>query len=170
MKAVRKMLIQQYSWPSFLGKLVGTTALMIVAVAIPIIIVLALVYLNNGFSFPKPIHYGHFIDYVYIQVVFTLALIFAVISLILSLRKYWERLQSSSVIEVKTSRKPFIPSLIEGLSEILPHSTFKECEANNIRYASHLLVFWGMITSSKLNPKKYTTRLSQELTADFTPE
>jgi quinone-modifying oxidoreductase, subunit QmoC len=145
MKAVRKMLIQQYSWPSFLGKLVGTPALMLVAVAIPILIVLALVYLNNGFTFSKPIHYGHFIDYVHIQVIFTLALIFAAISLILSLRKYWERLQSSSVIEVGTGRKPFIPSLIEGLSEILPHTTFKECEANNIRYASHLLVFWGMI-------------------------
>ncbi len=49
------------------------------------------------------------------------------------------------MIEVGSSRKPFIPSLIEGLSEILPHTTFKECEANNIRYAAHLLTFWGMI-------------------------
>ena len=145
MKAVRKMLIQQYSWPSFLGKLVGTSSLMVVALAIPVLVVLALVYLNQGFSFPRPINYGQFIDYVYIQVIFTVALLFAVVSLVLSLRKYWERLQSSSVIEVGSSRKPFIPSLIEGLSEILPHTTFKECEANNIRYAAHLLTFWGMI-------------------------
>lgn len=145
MKAVRKMLIQQYSWPSFLGKLVGTSSLMVVALAIPIIVVLAMVYLNQGFSYPKPINYGEFIDYVYIQVVFTAALLFALVSLVLSLRKYWETLQSSSVIEVDSVRKPFIPSLIEGLSEILPHTTFKECEANNIRYAAHLLTFWGMI-------------------------
>jgi quinone-modifying oxidoreductase subunit QmoC len=145
MKAVRKMLIQQYSWPSFLGKLVGTSSLMVVALAIPVIVVLALVYLNQGFSFPKPINYGQFIEYVYIQVVFTAALLFAVISLVLSLRRYWERLQSSSVIEVGSGRKPFIQSLIEGLAEILPHTTFKECEANNIRYAAHLLTFWGMI-------------------------
>jgi len=145
MKAVRKMLIQQYSKPSFLGKLVGTPALMAVALAIPIIVVLALVYLNNGFNFPTPINYGQFIDYVYIQVVFTAALIFAVISLLLSLVDYWKRLQSSNVIDVGTSRKAFIPSLIEGLAEILPHTTFKECEANNIRYAAHLMAFWGMI-------------------------
>jgi quinone-modifying oxidoreductase, subunit QmoC len=145
MKAVRKMLIQRYSRPSFLGKLVGTSSLMVVALAVPIIVVLALVYLNQGFSFPKPINYGEFIDYVYIQVVFTAALLFAVISLVLSLKTYWGRLQSSSVIEVESSRKPFIPSLIESLSEILPHTTFKECEANNLRYAAHLLTFWGMI-------------------------
>jgi quinone-modifying oxidoreductase, subunit QmoC len=145
MKAVRKMLIQRYSRPSFLGKLVGTSSLMVVALAVPIIVVLALVYLNQGFSFPRPINYGEFIDYVYIQVVFTAALLFAVISLVLSLKTYWGRLQSSSVIEVGPSRKPFIPSLIESLSEILPHTTFKECEANNLRYAAHLLTFWGMI-------------------------
>ena len=145
MKAVRKMLIQQYSWPSFLGKLVGTPSLVAVALAIPIIVVLAMVYLNQGFSYPKPINYGQFIEYLYIQVVFTAALLFAVISLVLSIRKYWERLQSSSVIQVGPSRKPFVPSLIEGLSEILPHTTFKECEANNLRYAAHLLTFWGMI-------------------------
>ncbi len=38
MKAVRKMLIQQYSWPSFLGKLVGTSSLMVVALAIPVLV------------------------------------------------------------------------------------------------------------------------------------
>ncbi|MEW6115183.1 MAG: hypothetical protein AB1664_23840, partial [Thermodesulfobacteriota bacterium] len=29
--------------------------------------------------------------------------------------------------------------------EILPHSTFKDCEANYTRYIAHFLTFWGMI-------------------------
>lgn len=145
LKAVRKMVIQENSWPSFLGKLVGTPALFVIAVAIPIVVVLALVFLNKGFTFPQPVKYGMFIDYVYIQVVFTLALLFAIVSMVLSLKKYWSSLESSNSLGLPGARKGFIPSLIEALGEILPHTTFKDCQANNIRYAAHLMVFWGML-------------------------
>ncbi len=145
MKAVRKMAIQENSWPSFLGRLVGEPSLFILTLGIPVVVVLLLIYMNNGFTFTKPVHYGNFISYVHIQVVYTLVLAFAVVSLVLSLKNYWTSLDSSSAVAVGSSRKPFIPSLIEALTEILPHSTFKDCQANNIRYAAHLMVFWGMV-------------------------
>jgi quinone-modifying oxidoreductase, subunit QmoC len=146
MKAARKLAIEENSWPSFLGSLVGQPSLMILTLGIPAVVVLLLVYMNHGFNFPSgPVHYGHFIDYLYIQGVFTAAFVFAVVSMILSLKNYWTSLETKNPIEVGTARKPFVPSLIEALKEILPHETFKECEANNIRYAAHLLVFWGMI-------------------------
>lgn len=145
LKAVRKMTIQENSWPSFLGKLVGTPTLFIPAVAVPIIVVLFLVFINQGFKFPQPVHYGKFIDYMYIQVIFTAALIFAVVSMAISLKNYWHGLESNNPVDVGNARKAFIPSLIEAFSEILPHTTFKECQANNIRYTAHLLVFWGML-------------------------
>lgn len=154
LKAVRKMNIQENSWPSFLGKLVGEPALFVLALAIPVVIVLILIALS-GWGFPEgPVvkYSAHHIDprdgFIWvrlIQVVFSLALLFAVVSVILSLRNYWNSLETKSPVEVSGYPKPFVPSLIEALSEILPHTTFKECEANNIRYASHLMVFWGMI-------------------------
>jgi len=151
LKAVRKMNIQENSWPSFMGKLVGEPAAFVLAVGIPIVVVLAIVYLS-GWSFPTgPVRYSaHHLDprdgFIWvrlIQVVFTLALLFSVASLVMSLRNYWSALNASPV--GGGGRKPFVPSLIESLKEILPHTTFKECEANNIRYAAHLLVFWGMM-------------------------
>ncbi len=145
LKAVRKMVIQENSWPSFLGKLVGTPAMFVVAIAIPIVVVLAIVFANKGFTFPQPVKYGMFIDYMYIQVVFTLALLFAVVSMILSLKKYWANLEANNPLGIGGARKGFVPSLIEALGEILPHTTFKDCQANNIRYAAHLMVFWGML-------------------------
>jgi quinone-modifying oxidoreductase, subunit QmoC len=145
MKAVRKMAIQENAWPSFLGRLVGEPSLFILTLGIPVVVVLLLVYMNHGFTFPQPIHYGHFIDYLYIQIVYTLVLAFAVVSLILSLKNYWSSLEANSDVQAGSSRKSFIPSLIEALTEILPHTTFKDCQANNIRYAAHLLTFWGMI-------------------------
>jgi quinone-modifying oxidoreductase, subunit QmoC len=145
LKAVRKMAIQENSWPSFLGKLVGSPALFVPAIAIPVVVVLLLVFANQGFSFPQPVNYGKFINYVYIQVIFTAALLFAVVSMVLSLKKFWASLETNNLVGGSGERKAFFPSLIEALKEILPHTTFKECQANNIRYTSHLLVFWGMI-------------------------
>jgi quinone-modifying oxidoreductase, subunit QmoC len=146
LKAVRKMTIQEHAWPSFLGRLVGEPSLMIAALGIPAVIVLALVFMNHGFTFPKPVHYGEYIDYLHIQVVFSAALVFGAVSLVLSLKNYLKSLdENNPVVEVTGTKKPFVAALIEALKEILPHSTFKECKANNIRYTSHLLVFWGMI-------------------------
>lgn len=145
LKAVRKMTIQENSWPGFLGKLVGESSLFVLALGIPIVVVLALVFMNHGFTYPSPLNYGKFIDYVYIQVVFTAALLFAVVSLVMSLKTYWNNLEANNPVGISGRGKPFVPSLIEALKEILPHSTFKECKANNIRYTAHLLAFWGMI-------------------------
>lgn len=146
LKAVRKMVIEENSWPSFMGGIVGQPSLFVLALGIPIVVGLFLVYINHGFTFPEgPVHYGKFINYLGIQIVYTAALLFGVVSLILSLRSYWNKLETNNPIDVGNARKAFVPSLIEALREILPHDTFRECEANNIRFAAHLMVFWGMV-------------------------
>lgn len=154
LKAVRKMNIQENSWPSFLGKLVGTPGMFVLAAGIPIVIVLLIVSISGGWTFPTgPVKYSShsiahpdgFLFLPAIQVIFTAALIFSVISLIMSLKSYWNQLNSGNPVGITGSGKGFVPSLIESLQEILPHTTFKDCEANNIRYAAHLLAFWGMI-------------------------
>jgi len=145
LKALRKINIEESSWPSFLGKLVGEPSLFVLTLGVPVVIVLLLVFANNGFQWPQPVDYSKFIDYMYIQVVFTLALVFGAVSLLFSLRTYWNNLEAANPVEASGERKAFVPSLIEAVKEILPHSTFKDCEANNIRYAAHLLTFWGMI-------------------------
>ncbi len=145
LKAVRKMNIQENSWPSFIGNLVGTPSLFVLTLGIPVVIVLMLVYANNGFTFPTPIHYGEYISYLHMQIVFAAALLLAVFSLLFSLRSYWNQLEANNQFEAGGARKGFVPSLISALGQILPHTTFKDCEANNIRYTAHLLAFYGMI-------------------------
>jgi quinone-modifying oxidoreductase, subunit QmoC len=153
LKAVRKMVIQNNAKPSFFGKLVGESSMFVLALGIPAVVVL-LILLISGFSFPEgAVKYSAhhlspkdgFIYLPLVQVIFTAALVFAVVSLVMSLKSYWTSLESNNPIPVGSARKGFIPSLLEALSEILPHTTFKECEANNIRYSAHLLTFWGMI-------------------------
>jgi len=139
------MNIQENSWPSFLGKLVGEPSLFVLTIGIPILVVLLLVYFS-GWQFPDgPVRYPSFIYLPGVQVIFTAALVFAVISIILSLRGFWRNLEANNPVIQGGPRREFIPSLIEAFREILPHDTFKECEANNIRYAAHLMAFWVMI-------------------------
>jgi quinone-modifying oxidoreductase subunit QmoC len=64
---------------------------------------------------------------------------------LVSLKRYWNSLQANNPVLEGGPRREFIPSLIEALQDIFTHSTFKDCEANNIRYAAHLMVFYGMI-------------------------
>ena len=154
LKAIRKMVVQENSRPAFLGKLVGEKSMFVLATGIPVILVGLLLYVS-GWSFPEgPVTYSAhhlppkkdgFIFTPALQVLFTGALLFAVISLFLSLKAYWQNLNDNNPVPAGRQQKPFVPSLVEALSEILPHSTFKDCEANNIRYSSHLLAFWGMI-------------------------
>ncbi len=153
LKAVRKMVIQNNAKPAFFGKLVGESSMFVLALGIPAVVVL-LILLISGFSFPEgAVKYSAhhlspkdgFIYLPLVQVIFTAALVFSVVSLVMSLKSYWTSLETNNPIPVGSARKGFIPSLLEALSEILPHTTFKECEANNIRYSAHLLTFWGMI-------------------------
>jgi quinone-modifying oxidoreductase, subunit QmoC len=145
LKAVRKMNIQENSWPSFLGKLAGEPALFVLALGIPVVAILLLMTIS-GWKIPDGVvNYNAYLPHLYIQLLFVPTLLFAVASLILSLKKYWGSLEANNAVEAGVARKGFVPSLIEALWEILPHKTFKDCEANNIRYTSHLLAFWGMI-------------------------
>ena len=153
LKAVRKMVIQNNAKPAFFGKLVGESSMFVLALGIPAVVVL-FILLISGFSFPEgAVKYSAhhlspkdgFIYLPLVQIIFTAALVFSVVSLVMSLKSYWTSLESNNPIPVGSARKGFIPSLLEALSEILPHTTFKECEANNIRYSAHLLTFWGMI-------------------------
>lgn len=153
LKAVRKMNIQEHSWPRFLGTLVGEPALFVLAVGIPVILVLLIVYIS-GWSFPEgPVKYtAHHLNprdgYIWvrlIQVIFTAALVFGVVSLLISLKRYWDSLEANNPVVEGGPRRDFVPSFIEALKEIFTHVTFKDCEANNIRYAAHLMTFYGMI-------------------------
>ncbi|MBM3299550.1 MAG: quinone-interacting membrane-bound oxidoreductase complex subunit QmoC [Deltaproteobacteria bacterium] len=153
LKAVRKMNIQEHAWPRFLGSLVGEPALFVLALAIPVVVVLLIVY-ASGWTFPEgPVKYtGHHLSprdgYIwvrFIQVIFTAALAFGIISLLISLKAYWQSLEANNPVVQGGPRRDFFTSLIEALKEIFTHTAFKDCEANNIRYAAHLMVFYGMI-------------------------
>jgi quinone-modifying oxidoreductase subunit QmoC len=51
LKAIRKMNIQDNARPSFLGKIVGDSSMLVLALGLPVVVLLFLVYIS-GWSFP----------------------------------------------------------------------------------------------------------------------
>lgn len=147
--AVRKLMIRNYSAPSFLGKMVGDSKYLILLFAIPVLIMLGVLSYNGTLSdIPRgadggivysnffPIHYTHFgIDFV-----FPLAFGFAVISFIFGIKRYWADMSKGA-----SAQGDLAGGIKETVGEILGHERFKKCTVTAERQTSHLLVFYAFI-------------------------
>ncbi len=147
--AVRKMAIQHYSAPSFLAKMVNDPKYLIVLLAFPAIIFLALLH-YQGFLFGEiprnemgQIAFSKmFYPTYYIDPVFVPAALFAVISFIMGIKRYWADMARNHPLPAGSDTTS---SLIETLKEIISHNNFKKCNVTKDRSTAHLLVFFSFI-------------------------
>ena len=147
--AVRKLSLQEYSSPSFLGKMVADPKFLIALVAVPLAIFLGILaklgHLNMANI--KPGHdggivYANFIPVPYIDVVFILAASFAGFTFLRGVLKYWERLKSGAQ---KQPDGDLSINLAVALKEILFHERFDKCTVTEARKTSHMFVLFSFI-------------------------
>jgi quinone-modifying oxidoreductase subunit QmoC len=149
LNAVRKLSIENYSVPRFLGKAVGSPGALVLLLAIPTVIFLiilsALGHLNLdairndagriAYSALLP---SYFIDGVFVPIFF-----FAVVSLVIGITRYWK--------DMVRAAGPKAPSgniggaIVATVSEILSHKRFEKCNVTKERKISHFLVFFSFI-------------------------
>ncbi|MGD0885895.1 MAG: quinone-interacting membrane-bound oxidoreductase complex subunit QmoC [Thermodesulfovibrionales bacterium] len=147
--AVRKMTIKKYSAPSFLAAMAGDSKYLILLFLIPVLILLGVAVhqgtlsevprgVDGNIVYSKfiPIHFSEY----GIDLVFTAAAIFAFLSFVFGIRKYWSDLGKGVVMKGDLSG-----SIRETITEILAHSRFKKCAVTASRSTSHLLVFYAFI-------------------------
>lgn len=150
--ALRKAAIAEHSFPQFLGKAAGDPKYLLFLFTVPVVIFLSiLTYLGNLSisSIPKgeygQIVYSQFMPVPYIDVVFTSAAAFAMLSFAIGIRKYWDRLRNG----IDESRWMSLGSIYQSawrvFGEILPHSQFRKCDYAKGRTNAHLLTFYGFI-------------------------
>jgi quinone-modifying oxidoreductase subunit QmoC len=158
--AIRRTAYRAHAVPGFMGTLFSSTAYLPVVFLIPILVLAAMVMLNNQplggshliplfggegffpqggeikFSRMMPITTG-------IDATFLTVAALAVLSAIASLSRFWKNLEAQ--VPASVPRKGFVPSLVEAVSEIISHATFKKCTASAGRTTAHLLVLYGFI-------------------------
>jgi len=158
--AIRRTAYRAHAVPAFMGTLFSDIKYLPLVFAIPIVILAAMIMLNNQpqggshifplwggegfmpqgggirFSRMMPITTG--IDATFLTVAFL-----AVLSAFASLKGFWSRLEAQ--VPASVPRKGFVPSMMEFLGELLSHASFKKCTVNAGRTLAHLLVFYGFI-------------------------
>lgn len=150
LNAVRKLSIENYSVPRFLGKAVGSPGALVLLLAIPavifFIILASLGHLNLAnvpLNEKGQISYHEFLPSLYIDSVFVPIALFAVISLAMGISRYWkDMIRTAGQVTPKGSIWNAITATI---SEILSHTRFEKCNLTKDRKISHFLVFFSFI-------------------------
>lgn len=157
LNALRARMIAEYSWPSFMAKIVNNPVYFPLFVLIPIIVIGGLISIWN-LTIPTSgaIEYSKFIPMEKLEMVaIPLGGLIVLIALI-GLWRFWNALtegggkyvvvqpKEGAEVEIKGGMC-FIDAVFYALKDILRHSWFKMCEVNRSRYYAHLLMFYGFI-------------------------
>ncbi|MFA5354471.1 MAG: quinone-interacting membrane-bound oxidoreductase complex subunit QmoC [Thermodesulfovibrionales bacterium] len=146
--AIRKMVIRDYSAPSFLADMVGKPGYLPVLFAIPVFIFFLIVASLGSFDVigkGGEIVYAKFIPVPFIDTVFNAAALFAVTSFVFGIKKYWaEMSQASGISRYAMMAQGNIFESIKGtIMDIIAHRKFEKCDVAKGRTDAHRFVFFA---------------------------
>jgi len=155
--ALRARMIAEYSWPSFMAKIVNNPVYFPLFILIPIVIIGGLISIWN-LTIPTggEIEYSKFIPMEKLEMVAIPLGGLVVLIALIGLWRFWNALTEGGgkyiVVQPKEGAEVeirggmcFIDAVFYALKDILKHSWFKMCEVNKSRYYAHLLMFYGFI-------------------------
>ncbi len=149
LNAVRKLSIENYSVPRFLGKALGSPGALVPLLAIPAVIfflILASLGHLNFANIPRnelgQISYAKFLPSEYIDSVFVPIALFAVISLAIGVFRYWKDMERAAGSVPKGN---ILSTVVATVLEILNHTRFEKCNVTKDRKIAHFLVFYSFI-------------------------
>jgi len=142
--ALRQMSIRENSWPSVLGKMVASPAGLFPLLLVPIVIFGAIILgLGRLDHLTGPIVYEKLMPIPAIDTVFIAAALFASISFIGGIKRFWRAMHEATGLE--STKGSVIPAIRDTIFEILGHRRFEKCDIQRGRSTGHKLVLWGFI-------------------------
>lgn len=150
--AVRKLAIQNYSVPRFLGRALGSPSYLILLFAIPVAILLAVLaslgHLDLS-AIPRgeggAIVYSKFMPEIYIEVIYIAISLFAALILAHGVFRCWAGMMAAGGIGRSQMKKALLSTIVAIIVEILLHRRFAKCVVTKGRQISHLLVLYSFI-------------------------
>jgi len=167
---IRSAAIKALAFPSFMGTLLSSPGLAIIAWGIPVVILLAMISIMPGFysvlphlnphsffgemfeqfknpgwgNMPSgPIKWSNFYPELGIDLTFLTLATLAIISLAVGLVRFWNTMEKNHG-EKGLIETP-VYNVIGTVPTILLHDRFMECDTSRNRYYGHLGVFYGFV-------------------------
>ncbi|MFN3383829.1 MAG: quinone-interacting membrane-bound oxidoreductase complex subunit QmoC [Archaeoglobaceae archaeon] len=155
--AIRAKVVEHYTFPSFLSKILRRPAGILVYFAIPIIFT-ALYLSIFAPEIPEgKIVLGKFIPHTHVELAGFAVGAWVLFVAAISAYRFWVAINSqvSKVYEyevkeggdirvVKSSAR-FLEHLFWSIIDILKHSKFQQCNKAKYRFYAHFMIFWGFI-------------------------
>ena len=140
--AIRKLSIEHYAFPSFVGKAIADPKFLLVMLGIPVALFLAVIYALGNLRIPEGeiIYAEKFVPVPIIDTVFSTAAVFALIGFAVGVTRYWRDLTAG-----KKMKGSLVGAIIATITEFLAHKKFKKCEVTVDRSRSHLFTFYGFV-------------------------
>ena len=144
LSAVRSAAIQHYATPSFMGKLVGDPGYILLALAIPVVILLAANYMAHGGFLWAPahgeIHFSEFLPHATVNYLFGGLFTLALIGGFIGVLRFWKDMKRH---RPGTPQMGIIKAMIDVFVELMLHGRFGKCGASSSRRWAHMLIFYG---------------------------
>ncbi|MEW6108155.1 MAG: quinone-interacting membrane-bound oxidoreductase complex subunit QmoC [Nitrospirota bacterium] len=149
--AVRKLSIEHYAFPSFLGKMAGDPKYLLALLAVPVVIFLVVLGYLGNLKIPEGeiIYAEKFIPVLFIDTIFIAAAAFAVLGFFAGVTRYWKDLSSGVAISKNKWQKkvkgPLPIIILNTIIEFMTHKRFNKCDITKERSNSHMFVFFGFV-------------------------
>jgi len=157
--AIRKLSIEHYAFPGFLGKMVGDPKFLVLLLLVPMVIfgvvapylaqLIPPQYLHGhtpGYlhevitSSDKIVYAEKFMPVPFIDAIFGAAALFAMMGFFMGVTSYWKDLNAA-----RPAKGDLIKAVTATVTDFLAHKNFKECEVTRDRARTHLFVFYGFV-------------------------
>ena len=139
--AIRQTSYQHYARPLFLGKLVSNPVWLPLAIAIPVVVIIAILFLAGTVKIPPgPVDYSAFFPHGLLNGTFSAITLFFYLLASFGIGRFWKDMKIQTPPgEAGRKRLP----VFRVLREILSHSNFSGCGSRTPGKVAHLLLFFG---------------------------
>ena len=155
MQAVGKLSLGHYSWPSFMGNLLGSAKSLLLLATIPVAIIFLLILgFGNLTNIPRGLEdgglageivYSRFLSLHAIDVAYSMAFFFAIFVLLGGSMRYWHDMKRSAISNGLKMNGGFVSNIVPTITEILDHRRFRKCDTTRNRASAHIFVFYSFI-------------------------
>jgi quinone-modifying oxidoreductase, subunit QmoC len=149
--AVRKLSIEHYAFPSFMGKALGNPKNLWMLLAVPVVLFATILAYLGHLSIPAHdiVYARDMVPVPIIDTVFIAAALFAILGFFAGVVRYWKDLKSGTEISTNPWQKkvkgPIPVIIMNTILEFMTHKRFQKCEVTKDRSVSHMFVFFGFV-------------------------
>ena len=151
MAALRSYAYQHHAWPGFLGRWLNKPAMLPAVLAIPALLIWALIAFAGNMEAPTGIdagkasmYWGNMIEpWPWLDLGFIVASIFAVLCLARGVMSVWKGFMGSGVQADLTPKMSLQQAIVGALIDIVVHRKFAQCGAAHARRWVHMLILFG---------------------------